>query len=133
MVSATLNGKFSCKKNCKYPFLVSLKDTATTTSLSVHDTLTKMGLLPGVQDLGLTLLLPSCLPSTNSSVVIATEIRDPSDFWIQVEDLFILKELEDISHKMNEYCECSPQSGERPFLGQLCCDKYLEDELWYRA
>ena len=114
-----------------YPLLVSLKDTATTTSLS--DTLTKMGLLPGVQDLGLTLLLPSCLPSTDSSVVIATEIRDPGDFWIQVEDLFILKELENISHKMNEYCERSPQSGERPFLGQLCCAKYLEDELWYRT
>ena len=80
--SLVLNGKFSCKKICEYPLLVSPKDTATTTSLSVHDTLTKMGLLPGVQDLGLTLLLPSCLPSTNSSVVIATEIHDPGDFWI---------------------------------------------------
>lgn len=80
-------------ENTMYPLVVSLKDTATTTLVSVHDTLTKMGLLPGVQDLGLTLLLPNCLPSTDSSVVIATEIRDPGDFWIQVEDLFILKNL----------------------------------------
>ena len=131
--SLVLNGKFSCKIICKYPLLVDLKNTAATTSLSVRDELTKMGLFPRVQDLGLSLLSPNCLPSTNSSVVMVTEICDPSDFWIQVGDLSTLRELEMISQKMNEYCESSPQCRELPVLGQLCCARFSEDGMWYRA
>ena len=76
--SLVLNGKFSCKIICKYPFLVSLKETATTTLLSVDDILTKMDLFLEVQDLqtrGLISLSPSFLPSTDPSVVIVTEVR----------------------------------------------------------
>ena len=131
--SLVLNGKFSCKIICKYPLLVDLKDTATTTSLSVRDELTKMGLFPRVQDLGLSFLSSSCLPSTDSSVVMVTEICDPSDFWIQVGDLSTLRELEMMSQKMNEYCESSPQCRELPVLGQLCCTRFSEDGMWYRA
>ena len=103
------------------------------TSLSVQDELTKVGLIPQVQDLGPASLTPSCLPSTDSSVVIVTEIHDPSDFWIQVGDLTTLRELERVSQKMNDYCESSPPSSELPELGQLCCAKFSEDGMWYRA
>ena len=103
------------------------------TSLSVQDELTKVGLIPQVQDLRPASLTPSCLPSTDSSVVIVTEIHDPSDFWIQVGDLTTLRELERVSQKMNDYCESSPPSSELPELGQLCCAKFSEDGMWYRA
>ena len=103
------------------------------TSLSARDELTKVDLFPQVQDLEPASLTPSCLPSTDSSVVIVTEIHDPGDFWIQVGDLTMLRELEKMSQKMNEYCESSPQSSVLPELGQLCCAKFSEDGMWYRA
>ena len=63
------------------------------TSLSARDELTKVGLFPQVQNLGPTSLTPTHLPSTDSSVIMVTEIHDPNDFWIQVGDLTTLREL----------------------------------------
>ena len=131
--SLVSNSNFSCKILGTYPLLVSLKDTATVTALSVRDELTQMGLFPQVEDLGLTSLAPSSLPSTDSSVVVVTEITDPSDFWIQVGDLTALSELEKMSQKLDEYCtKCSP-AKELPVLGQLCCARFSQDGMWYRA
>ena len=41
--------------------------------------------------------------------------------------------MQKMSQKMNEYCEGSPQSSMLPVLGQLCCAKFSEDGMWYRA
>lgn len=131
--SLVSSSNFSCKVLSTYPLLVSLKDTVTGTALSVRDELIQMDLFPQVQDLGLTSLTPGSLPSTDSSVVIVTEITDPSDFWIQVGEITALSELQKMSQKLNEYCmSCSPVK-ELPVLGQLCCAKFSQDGVWYRA
>lgn len=126
------DGVFSCDVKSQVPLLVDLKDISGS-SVSVCDELVQMGLFPH-PGIGINSVTMNTIPSKDSSVVVVTEIKDPTDFWLQVLDPNSLSELQKVLQKVNEYCsKTDPLPGEPPVLGQPCCAKFSEDGTWYRA
>ena len=122
---------FTCKVLCPDPLLVDLRGADP--SMSVRDELVQMEIFPRIEDLGITTLPMNRLPTTDTSVILVTEVADPGNFWLQVIDAKTLQEMEKLSQKVHDYCQSCSLLEDAPVLGQLCCAKFTEDRVWYRA
>ena len=123
-------------KNCrivsKYPLLVDLECGSGCPTLSLRDELARNDCLPKPNDLGLMSLPSNKLPA-DCKPVLVTEIKDPSDFWLQIMDESIANQFEVLTGKIQDYATSSAVQNMAPVLGQLFIAKYSQDDVWYRA
>ena len=126
-------------KNCrivsKYPLLVDLECGSGCPTLSVRDELARNGCLPKSNDLGLSSLPSNKLPA-DCKPVLVTEVKDPSDFWLQIIDESVAHQFEVLTGNIHYYATGGAVQNlvpVFPVLGQLCIAKYSQDDVWYRA
>ena len=123
-------------KNChivsKYPLLVDLECGSGCPTLSLRDELARNDCLPKPNDLGM-LSLPTNKLSTDCKPVVLTEIKDPSDFWLQIIDKSVAHQFDLLTQEIHHYATGGAIQNLTPVLGQLCIAKYSEDDIWYRA
>ena len=123
-------------KNCrivsKYPLLVDLECGSGCPTLSLRDELARSDCLPKPNDLGL-LSLPSNKLPPDSKPILVTEVKDPSDFWLQIIDESVANQFEVLMGKIHHYATAGTVQNLVPVLGQLCIAKYSQDNVWYRA
>jgi hypothetical protein len=125
-------------KNCrivsKYPLLVDLECGSGCPTLSLRDELARNDCIPKPNDLGLVSLPSNKLPA-DSKPVLVTEVKDPSDFWLQIIDESVANQFEVLTGKIHDYATGGGGAVQNlvPVLGQLCIAKYSQDNVWYRA
>ena len=123
-------------KNCrivsKYPLLVDLECGSGCPTLSLRDELARNDCLPKPNDLGLSSLPSNKLPA-DCKPVLVTEVKDPSDFWLQIIDESVAHQFEVLTGKIHDYATSGAVQNLVPVLGQLCIAKYSQDSVWYRA
>ena len=123
----------NCRVISKYPLLVDLECGSGCPTLSLRDELARNDCLPKPNDLGM-LSLPTIKLSTDYKPVLLTEIKDPSDFWLQLVDKSVAHQFDLLTQEIHCYATGGGAVQTLiPVLGQLCIAKYSEDGVWYRA
>ena len=124
-------------KNChlvsKYPLLVDLEYKSGCPTLSVRDELVRSGYIPKPNELGLLSIPTNKLPVNVKPAVLVAEIKDPSNFWLQVIDKAIAHQFQVLTEEIHHYATGGTVQVPVPVLGQLCIANYSQDGVWYRA
>ena len=128
-----LESMTACRLMSKYPLLVDLECGSGFPTLSVREELARSGYIPKLSDLGMTSLPTNKLPTDYNPVVLLTEIKDPSNFWLQVLEKSVAKQFETLMMEIKRYADGNAPQVSPPFLGQLCIAKFSADGIWYRA
>ena len=122
-----------CRVYSKSPFIVDFYSTKTSPNISLRKCLVQQKVLPPLQQA--SYLMPQVdLAAIGTTTVIATDIKSPTYFWLQVViDQKSSAEFEQVRHKLQEYCDAAFPLREKPLLGQLVAARFIEDNMWYRA
>ena len=124
----------TCHVVSKFPLLVDLDCGSGFPTLSVREELARAGYIPKPSDLGMVSLPMNKLPVDGNSVVLLSEINDPSDFWLQVIDEAVEKRFAKMMIEIHHYADSGKNPPiSSPFLGQLCIANFSQDKIWYRA
>ena len=124
----------TCHLISLYPLLVDLDCGSGFPSLSLREELARGGYIPKPSDLGTASLPVNKLPTDSTPVVLVTEVKDPSSFWIQIIDQSVTKPFEKLMLEIQYYAGSgSNPTMSTPYLGQLCVANYSKDNIWYRA
>lgn len=65
--------------------------------------------------------------------VIISEVQQPNRIFFQVVNQENAEGLEALSVMLNTHCSTADNSPYEPELGELCCARFTEDGMWYRA
>ena len=122
-----------CRVYSRSPFIVDFYSTKTSPNISLRERLVQQKILPPLQQT--SHLMPQVdLAAIGTTTVIATDIKNPTYFWVQVViDQKSRAEFEQVTHQLQEYCDAAFQLREKPLLGQLIAARFIEDNMWYRA
>ena len=124
--------KMRCRIICSHPLLVDL--IIPSSGHSVRDELTSAGKLPPLSPDAIFSVQSSSLVSGTKTQALVTEVRGPNNFWIQSIKSPDLIKLPLLMNKINTYCTTPNHSPSRTLvLGELCCAKFSEDDVWYRG
>lgn len=128
----TTSSKMTCRVVCHCPLLVDLIVPAT--GLSVRAEMATAGKLsPPPRDAVFSVQASSLTLGAVSSVLV-TEVQGPGGFWVQSLQSPNLVQLPPLMYKLGKYCNNAQHSTTRtPVLGELCCARFSEDGVWYRA
>ena len=122
--------KISCHVVCHCPLLVELAVSSTGKSLRAE--LTAVGALPPPPPDTVFSMKSSSLPPGTEHRILVTEVQGPDMFWVQSLETPDIAKLPPLMHALGAHC--GKQSPSRvPVLGELCCAKFSEDDVWYRA
>ena len=126
----------TCRFMSRYPLLVDLECGSESPPLSVRDELARSSYVPKPVELGMTSLPTRKLPTESNFTVLLSEVKGPHDFWLQVLDEAVGKQLEALNVKIQHYGNGGGQGAgpaSAPFLGQLCVANFSLDGMWYRS
>lgn len=121
-----------CRVYSKSPFIVDFYSSKTS-NISLREHLVQQKVLPPLQQTAY--LMPQVdLAAIGTTTVIATDIKNPTYFWLQVViDQKSRAEFEKVTHQLQEYCDAAFPLREKPLLGQLIAARFIKDNMWYRA
>ncbi|XP_022805064.1 uncharacterized protein LOC111342268 isoform X2 [Stylophora pistillata] len=73
------------------------------------------------------------ISQSNSFQVLISEVQRPDKIFFQVLNKGNAHALDTLSRKLNTYCSEVDNSPYKPVLGELCCARFNQDGVWYRA
>ena len=120
---------YSCHVISRHPLLVDLKPLSNPSCVSVRNELIHSGIMAHIEPMSLKV---DSL-STDSAVVLVTEVHSPADFWLQCCDADGVLQFKKLSEELGIFCENSAAVDVSTLvLGKLCCARF-SDGMWYRA
>jgi hypothetical protein len=91
-------------------------------------------LITKVEHYYLTEVAQVIVPADGFFTLMVVAVDNPACFWGQVVSSDTVEWLAELSAKLTEHCDSEREdSSFHPEKGELCCAKFLEDDLWYRA
>ena len=124
----SLSSKLTCRVVSHSPLLVDL--LTPTSGQSLLDQLISAGKLPPLPPDTLFSVDPTSLGEEQA---MATEVHGPGDFWVQPLRPTELQKLASLMEEIGGYCTKQTPPYAPVVLGQLCCARFSEDGVWYRA
>lgn len=93
---------------------------------------------PGTVCTGSNRVYASAIPvvgvSQNTSFqVLISEVQRPDKFFFQVMNQENAQGLKALSEMLDTHCSTVDNSPYKPVLGELCCVRFSQDGVWYRA
>ena len=72
-------------------------------------------------------------PNANEFEVCFTEVVSPALMYAQVLDTSTIQGLQQVTQLLQELCENVDLPAFTPKVQEICCAKFSDDNLWYRA
>ncbi|XP_077992144.1 tudor domain-containing protein 1-like [Glandiceps talaboti] len=73
------------------------------------------------------------VPKNGHFSVVCTHLENPGSFYLKIVDQDDLKDLSDISNKMNAMCRETTYNAFQPEVGEVVCAFFNTDNMWHRA